>query len=123
MQAANRQIETAQQAEARQPGPSLVRAAVSAPGKPRKASQSIIGKTVSGVITRPSNGGREHLLVLQFSDGSCFEFVSPASARTLRSTGAPQRTAQSSSVAAAELEQLSFFPHDGNAQIPSTPVF
>ncbi len=123
MQAANRQIDTAPEAANRNAGPTWVRTAASGQGKTRKASQTIIGKTVSGVITRPANGGREHLLVLQFSDGSCFEFVSPAAARHLRNTGSQKRSDPSTPVAVAELEQLSFFPHDGNAHLPSTPVF
>ncbi|MEM9184281.1 MAG: hypothetical protein AAGB27_14100 [Pseudomonadota bacterium] len=87
----------------------------------QRASQSVIGKTVTGIISKPVSGGRESLLMLQFSDGSCFEFVSPAAQRALsRRSG---RTSAADTAADNSLQQLSFFPHDGKPAASSTPVF
>lgn len=88
-----------------------------------KASQSVIGKTVTGLITRPGAGGKERLLVLQFSDGSCFEFVSSQSQRSLqRGVGRNGAVPHHAAEPQTELEQLSFFPHDGNSLASSIPV-
>jgi hypothetical protein len=46
-------------------------------------SDSIIGKTVTGVIARERPDGQPTLIMLQFSDGSCCEFVSPRWQRRL----------------------------------------
>ena len=54
-----------------------------------KANQDLIGKTITGVVavTQPEDGVRE-IWMLQFSDGSHVEFVSPVARRRLRrSTG------------------------------------
>lgn len=85
-------------------------------------SQAIIGRTISGIISRPVSGGGKTLVMLQFSDGSCFEFVSPRSAKVLdKITRLAQRQATvkpnvkdghadgQSSVP----PQLSMFPQDG----------
>ncbi len=46
--------------------------------------QDIIGKTITGVITRDAGRSRNpSLVMLQFSDGSYFEFVSPAALNSL----------------------------------------
>ena len=46
--------------------------------------QDIIGKTITGVITRGAGRNRNpSLVMLQFSDGSYFEFVSPAALKSL----------------------------------------
>ncbi len=46
--------------------------------------QDIIGKTITGVITRGAGRSRNpSLVMLQFSDGSYFEFVSPAALNSL----------------------------------------
>ncbi len=89
-------------------------------GQQRRASQSVIGKTVTGVISRPVSGGRESLLMLQFSDGTCFEFVSPAAQRALNRRGGQPAAG---STPDDSLQQLSFFPHDGNPAASSAPVF
>lgn len=73
-----------------------------------RQSQSIVGKTVSGVISRPAEGGREVLLMLQFTDGSCFEFVSASAHRALR-----RATGTSTARSPGGHSQLSFFPQDG----------
>jgi len=50
-----------------------------------KANQDLIGKTITGVVavTQPQDGVRE-IWMLQFSDGSHVEFVSPVARRQLR---------------------------------------
>ena len=50
-----------------------------------KANQDLIGKTITGVVavTQPDDGVRE-IWMLQFSDGSHVEFVSPVARRRLR---------------------------------------
>ncbi len=50
-----------------------------------KANQDLIGKTITGVIavTPPGEEVRE-IWMLQFSDGSHVEFVSPSAKRALR---------------------------------------
>jgi hypothetical protein len=46
--------------------------------------QDIVGKTISGVITRGAVRGRNpSVVMLQFSDGTYFEFVSPAALNAL----------------------------------------
>lgn len=60
--------------------------------------QDIIGKTITGVITRGAGRGRNpSLVMLQFSDGSYFEFVSPAALTSLtrcnRNTDLPDSSA------------------------------
>ena len=50
-----------------------------------KANQELIGKTITGVVAvnRPGEDVRE-IWMLQFSDGSHVEFVSPQARRQLR---------------------------------------
>ena len=50
-----------------------------------KANQDLIGKTITGVVavTQPGDSVRE-IWMLQFSDGSHVEFVSPTARRALR---------------------------------------
>jgi hypothetical protein len=50
-----------------------------------KANQDLIGKTITGVVavTPPGEGVRE-ILMLQFSDGTHVEFVSPQARRRMR---------------------------------------
>lgn len=48
--------------------------------------RSIIGKTITGIISRPGRNGRKEVLLMQFSDGSCFELVSPLARRLARSS-------------------------------------
>ncbi len=46
-------------------------------------SQSAVGKTVRKLITRQDDSGHTVVIMMQFTDGSCFEFVSPRSNRML----------------------------------------
>ena len=50
-----------------------------------KSNQDLIGKTITSVVavTRPDDDTRE-IWMLQFSDGSHVEFVSPGGKRRLR---------------------------------------
>jgi len=50
-----------------------------------RANQDLIGKTISGVVAvyQPGDGVRE-IWMLQFSDGSHVEFVSPTARKQLR---------------------------------------
>jgi len=50
-----------------------------------KANQDLIGKTISGIVavTEASESVRE-IWMLQFSDGTHVEFVSPSARRSLR---------------------------------------
>ncbi len=50
-----------------------------------KANQDLIGKTISGVVavTDPGESVRE-IWLLQFSDGTHVEFVSPSAIRSLK---------------------------------------
>ena len=50
-----------------------------------KANQDLIGKTISGVVavSQPGENARE-IWMLQFSDGTHVEFVSPSARRALR---------------------------------------
>jgi len=58
-----------------------------------KANQELIGKTITGVVavSQPGEDVRE-IWMLQFSDGSHVEFVSPTARRRLHS-GARSRKA------------------------------
>lgn len=59
-----------------------------------KANQDLIGKTITGVIAvqQPGEPQRE-IWMLQFSDGTHVEFVSPAGKRRLRRSVRPARAA------------------------------
>jgi hypothetical protein len=69
-----------------------------------KVNQDLIGKTITGVIaaTPPGEELRE-IWMLQFSDGSHVEFVSPAARRGLRR--------------AAGRKKASFPPRPGTLQL------
>ena len=48
-------------------------------------SQDLVGKTITGVIASPSAAGTaREIWMLQFSDGTHVEFVSPGARRALR---------------------------------------
>lgn len=59
-----------------------------------KANQDLIGKTISGVVavSQPEEDVRE-IWMLQFSDGSHVEFVSPTARRRLRRSGRHKKAA------------------------------
>ena len=50
-----------------------------------KTNQDLIGKTISGIVAvnQPGENARE-IWMLQFSDGTHVEFVSPSARRALR---------------------------------------
>jgi hypothetical protein len=49
------------------------------------AKMNLIGKTISGVVaTCDEDDGRHRIWLLQFTDGTHVEFVSPAARRQLR---------------------------------------
>ena len=79
-------------------------------------AQSIIGKTITGVIARPGPAGKDEVLMFQFSDGSFFEVVSPRVRRQLRNMARQQASQQRPSPEDdPQLEQMSIFPVDGTA--------
>jgi hypothetical protein len=50
-----------------------------------KANQDLIGKTISGVVAVSQTGENvREIWMLQFSDGTHVEFVSPSARRALR---------------------------------------
>jgi len=59
-----------------------------------KANQDLMGKTITGVVavTQPGDGVRE-IWMLQFSDGSHVEFVSPMARRRLKRATRHRKTA------------------------------
>ena len=61
-----------------------------------KANQDLIGKTITGIVAvnQPGNDVRE-IWMLQFSDGSHVEFVSPRARRGLRRVSGKRRMAKS----------------------------
>ena len=62
-----------------------------------KANQDLIGKTITGVVAvnQPGQSARE-IWMLQFSDGSHVEFVSPRARRGLRKASGRRKTAKMS---------------------------
>lgn len=61
-----------------------------------KSNQDLIGKTITGVVAvSPAQGGAREIWMLQFSDGSHVEFVSPQARRSLRRQRPPQKRAVS----------------------------
>lgn len=61
-----------------------------------KANQDLIGKTITGIVAvnQPGEDVRE-IWMLQFSDGSHVEFVSPRARRSLRRVSGKRRMAKS----------------------------
>jgi len=52
-------------------------------------NEDLIGKTITGVVATSGSGGPERILwMLQFSDGTHVEFVSPNARRAMK----PQRS-------------------------------
>ena len=50
-----------------------------------KSNTDLIGKTITGIVAvTPPEGGTREIWMLQFSDGSHVEFVSPEAKRSLR---------------------------------------
>lgn len=75
--------------------------------------QSIIGKTISGVIARPKSNGEE-IVVLQFDDGTCFELLSLPARRELRRLTRRKPPAE-------PVDQLTIFPLDGDTAAGPRP--
>lgn len=69
-----------------------------------KANQDLIGKTITGVVAvnRPDGDVRE-IWMLQFSDGSHVEFVSPTARRQLRRSARNRKIAISQPPAELQL--------------------
>jgi hypothetical protein len=67
-------------------------------------NQDLIGKTITGVIavTAPGEETRE-IWMLQFSDGSHVEFVSPAGKRRLRRNSVHRRAALATRAVSSQL--------------------
>lgn len=58
-----------------------------------RTNQDLIGKTISGVIAvTPQNENTREIWMLQFSDGTHVEFVSPSARRALRRTSRHRKT-------------------------------
>ena len=52
----------------------------------------LVGKTISGIVAAPGRGdGKLGIWMLQFTDGTHVEFVSPGARRALQRTAARQR--------------------------------
>lgn len=62
----------------------------------------LVGKTISGIIATPGEGDNPHRIwMLQFTDGTHVEFVSPSAKRRLiRETGGHKRLPRKQSQAA-----------------------
>ncbi len=62
------------------------------------ADFELVGKTITGVVATPGKDNSPHRIwMLQFSDGSHVEFVSPTARRRLiRTTGGHKRVMNSS---------------------------
>ncbi len=69
-----------------------------------RANQELIGKTITGVVavSQPGEDVRE-IWMLQFSDGSHVEFVSPNARRRLRRTSSHRKAAISPPPGALQL--------------------
>ncbi len=69
-----------------------------------KANQDLIGKTITGVVavTPPGEDLRE-IWMLQFSDGSHVEFVSPQARRRMRRLSGQKKRRLSTPVNALQL--------------------
>ena len=57
-----------------------------------KSNQDLIGKTITGAVAvTPDGEGKREIWMLQFSDGSHVEFVSPRARRRLRGQIMPKK--------------------------------
>jgi hypothetical protein len=67
-----------------------------------RTNLELVGKTISGVVATPGQDNDPHRIwMLQFTDGSHVEFVSPTARRRLiRATGGHKRAAKVNSAAA-----------------------
>ncbi|MDH3788215.1 MAG: hypothetical protein OES53_06580 [Xanthomonadales bacterium] len=61
-----------------------------------KANQDLIGKTITGIVAvNPPGEEVREIWMLQFSDGSHVEFVSPKARRSLRRVSRHRKVAKS----------------------------
>jgi hypothetical protein len=69
-----------------------------------KSNQDLIGKTITGVVAvSPPGEETREIWMLQFSDGSHVEFVSPEARRRLRRSVRRKKTPISRSAASLQL--------------------
>lgn len=67
--------------------------------------QDLIGKTITGVVaSAPEPGGPREIWLLQFSDGTHVEFVSPGSRRALRRSSRPARPVTAAAAGTGQLK-------------------
>ena len=69
-----------------------------------KANQDLIGKTITGVVAvnKPGETSRE-IWMMQFSDGTHVEFVSPRARRQLRSVASGKKRGISAAASSLQL--------------------
>jgi hypothetical protein len=66
------------------------------------ANQDLIGKTITGIVaTRNAQNGMKEIWMMQFSDGTHVEFVSPRARRELK-----RNTRRRKAVAASAVDEL-----------------
>ena len=59
-----------------------------------KTDFQLVGKTITGIVATPGQGDDPHRIwMLQFSDGSHVEFVSPSARRGLRRSSGKRKMA------------------------------
>lgn len=63
------------------------------PRNGRIQRSNLVGKTISGVVARRGAGGRTVVMMLQFDDGSCLEFVTPQADRELKALASASQDA------------------------------
>lgn len=69
-----------------------------------KANQDLIGKTITGVVAvNPPDGSARELWLLQFSDGTHVEFVSPRAKQSLRRAARGKKRVMSAPPTAMQL--------------------
>jgi hypothetical protein len=68
----------------------------------------LVGKTISGIIATPGDADNPHRIwMLQFTDGTHVEFVSPSARRRLiRATGGHDRAARTTLSGASAREHV-----------------
>ena len=69
-----------------------------------KQRMDLVGKTISGIVAAPVEGeGPLKIWMLQFTDGTHVEFVSPGARRTLRELTRNRKSARRNVVDTAQL--------------------
>jgi hypothetical protein len=68
------------------------------------AKLDVVGKTISGVVAAPGSApGPARIYLLQFTDGTHVEFVSPTARRRLRSVAGAGASVRNRTVPEAQL--------------------